>query len=195
MHIELINTGNELLLGRVLNTHQQWICRQLADHGYEVARQVCVADDGPAIQAAARDSLARSDLVLTTGGLGPTSDDITRDLIAQMLGLPLAVDAEVLARIEGYFTQRLRAMPASVKVQALVPAGARVLSNAHGTAPGLAIHVNPNPFREDKRPSWLILLPGPPRELRTMFTESVLPLALKEFPAAQPFVCRTRDRD
>jgi nicotinamide-nucleotide amidase len=108
-----------------------------------------------------------------------------------MLGLPLAVDAEVLARIEGYFTQRLRAMPASVKVQALVPAGARVLSNAHGTAPGLAIHVNPNPFREDKRPSWLILLPGPPRELRTMFTESVLPLALKEFPAAQPFVCRT----
>lgn len=191
MHIELINTGNELLLGRVLNTHQQWICRQLADHGYEVARQVCVADDGPAIQAAARDSLARSDLVLTTGGLGPTSDDITRDLIAQMLGLPLAVDAEVLARIEGYFTQRLRAMPASVKVQALVPAGARVLSNAHGTAPGLAIHVNPNPFREDKRPSWLILLPGPPRELRTMFTESVLPLALKEFPAAQPFVCRT----
>jgi nicotinamide-nucleotide amidase len=191
VHIELINTGNELLLGRVLNTHQQWICRQLADHGYEVARQVCVADDGPAIQAAARDSLARSDLVLTTGGLGPTSDDITRDLIAQMLGLPLAVDAEVLARIEGYFTQRLRAMPASVKVQALVPAGARVLSNAHGTAPGLAIHVNPNPFREDKRPSWLILLPGPPRELRTMFTESVLPLALKEFPAAQPFVCRT----
>ncbi|MGD0813234.1 MAG: competence/damage-inducible protein A [Verrucomicrobiota bacterium] len=191
MHIELINTGSELLLGRVLNTHQPWICRQLADCGYEVARQVCVADDGPAIQAAARDSLARSDLVLTTGGLGPTSDDITRDLIAQMLGLQLAADADVLARIEGFFAQRKRAMPASVKVQALVPAGARVLSNAHGTAPGLAIHVNPNPFRADKRPSWLILLPGPPRELRPMFTESVLPLVLKEFPLTRPFVCRT----
>jgi nicotinamide-nucleotide amidase len=191
VHIELINTGSELLLGRVLNTHQPWICRQLADCGYEVARQVCVADDGPAIQAAARDSLARSDLVLTTGGLGPTSDDITRDLIAQMLGLQLAADADVLARIEGFFAQRKRAMPASVKVQALVPAGARVLSNAHGTAPGLAIHVNPNPFRADKRPSWLILLPGPPRELRPMFTESVLPLVLKEFPLTRPFVCRT----
>ncbi|MGP8200939.1 MAG: competence/damage-inducible protein A [Limisphaerales bacterium] len=191
MHIELINTGNELLLGRVLNTHQQWICRQLADRGYEVARQVCVADDGPAIQAAARESLACSDLVLTTGGLGPTSDDITRDLISQMLGLPLSPDAEVLARIEGYFAQRKRAIPPSVKVQALVPAGARVLPNAHGTAPGLAIHVNPNPFREDKRPSWLILLPGPPRELRPMFTESVLPLVLKEFPLTRPFVCRT----
>ena len=189
--IELINTGSELLLGRVLNTHQQWICRQLADRGYDVARQICVADDGPSIQAAARESLARADLVLTTGGLGPTSDDITRDLIAQMLGRPLVPDADVLARIEGYFAQRKRAMPPSVKVQARVPAGARVLPNRHGTAPGLAIEINPNPFREDKRRSWLILLPGPPRELRPMFTESVLPLVLKEFPLARPFVCRT----
>jgi nicotinamide-nucleotide amidase len=73
----------------------------------------------------------------------------------------------------------------------MVPAGARVLPNLHGTAPGLAIEINPNPFREDKRRSWLILLPGPPRELRPMFSESVLPLVLKEFPLAQPFVCRT----
>jgi len=100
-------------------------------------------------------------------------------------------DADVLARIEGYFAQRKRAMPPSVKVQARVPAGARVLPNRHGTAPGLAIEINPNPFREDKRRSWLILLPGPPRELRPMFTESVLPLVLKEFPLARPFVCRT----
>ena len=93
-NIELINTGSELLLGRVLNTHQQWICRQLADCGYEVTRQICVADDGPSIQAAARESLGRADLVLTTGGLGPTSDDITRDLIAQLLGRhTLALDA------------------------------------------------------------------------------------------------------
>jgi nicotinamide-nucleotide amidase len=190
-NIELINTGSELLLGRVLNTHQQWICRQLADRGYEVARQICVADDGPSIQAVARESLARADLVLTTGGLGPTSDDITRDLIAQLLGRPLAPDAAVLARIEGYFTQRKRAMPPGVKVQAMVPAGARVLPNLHGTAPGLAIEINPNPFREDKRPGWLILLPGPPRELRPMFSESVLPFVLKEFPLASPFVCRT----
>ena len=103
MHIELINTGQELLLGRVLNTHQQWICRQLADLGYEVNRQICVADDGPSIQAAVRESLERSDLVLTTGGLGPTSDDITRDLIARLLGRDLALDPAILAHIEQYF--------------------------------------------------------------------------------------------
>jgi nicotinamide-nucleotide amidase len=189
--IELINTGSELLLGRVLNTHQQWICRQLADHGCEVTRQICVADDGASIQAAVRESLGRADLVLTTGGLGPTSDDITRDLIAQLLGRPLAPDAAVLARIEEYFAQRKRALPRNFSVQAMVPAGARVLPNAHGTAPGLAMQINPNPFRGDKRGSWLILLPGPPRELQPMFSEFVLPLVLKEFPPARPFVCRT----
>ncbi len=188
--IEIINTGSELLLGRVLNTHQQWMCRQLADRGYEVARQMCVADDGASIQAAAREALARSDLVLTTGGLGPTSDDLTRDLIARLLGRPLALDADVLARIEGYFAQRKRALPPRVRVQAMVPAGARVLPNLHGTAPGLAIEIHPNPFRQDERRSWLILLPGPPRELRPMFSELVLPLVLKEFPLARPFVCR-----
>lgn len=191
MHIEIINTGSELLLGRVLNTHQQWICRQLTDRGYEVARQLCVADDGPSIQSAVRESLSRSDLVLTTGGLGPTSDDITRDLIAQMLGRPLAQDAEVLARIEGYFSQRKRPMPPSVRIQAMVPTGARVLTNFNGTAPGLAMELNPNPFRENKGRSWLVLLPGPPRELRPMFIDLVLPLVLKELPLEQAFVCRT----
>jgi nicotinamide-nucleotide amidase len=190
-NIELINTGSELLLGRVLNTHQQWICRQLADRGYEVFRQICVADDGASIQAAARASLGRADLVLTTGGLGPTADDLTRDLIAQLLGRPLALDAAVLAGIEKYFARRKRPMPQSTQVQAMVPAGARVLPNSHGTAPGLAIAVNPNPFRGDKRASWLILLPGPPRELRPMFSDWVLPLVLKEFALARSFVCRT----
>jgi nicotinamide-nucleotide amidase len=189
--IELINTGSELLLGRVLNTHQQWICRQLADRGHEVARQICVSDDGPSIQNAAREALSRSDLVLTTGGLGPTSDDITRDLIAKLLNRPLAQDADVLARIEGYFTKRKRYMPASIRVQAMVPAGARVLTNYNGTAPGLAMEVSPNPFRPDGRKSWLVLLPGPPRELRPMFTEFVLPLVAKEFPLDAAFVCRT----
>jgi nicotinamide-nucleotide amidase len=82
-------------------------------------------------------------------------------------------------------------MPASVKIQAMVPAGARVLANRHGTAPGLAIKIEPNPFRSDQRPAWLVLLPGPPRELRPMFSESVLPLVLKEFPLREAFVCRT----
>src|ERR1700677_4568051 len=138
MRIELINTGSELMLGRVLNTHQQWICRQLADLGYEVNRQTCIADDARQIQQAVRESLSRADLVITTGGLGPTSDDITRDLIAQLLNRELTPDPETPAPMEQFFPQRHRTMPASAKVQAMIPAGARILLNANGTAPGLA---------------------------------------------------------
>ena len=82
MNIEIINTGSELMLGFVLNTHQQWLCRSLAHLGYRVTRQVAVSDTGPEIQAAVREALGRADLIITTGGLGPTSDDLTRDLIA-----------------------------------------------------------------------------------------------------------------
>ena len=190
MHIELINTGGELLLGRILNTLQQWICRQLADLGYVVQRQTSIADDGPQIQAAVRDSLSRSDLVITTGGLGPTSDDLTRECIARLLGRQLTSDPETLSRIEQYFAQRHRIMPDSAKAQAMVPAGARLLRNDHGTAPGLAIEVRPNPFRPEGRPAWLILLPGPPRELRPIFSQSVIPLLLREFPSTDKFLCR-----
>lgn len=176
MNIELVNTGTELLLGRILNTHQQWICRQLADRGYPVTRQLSVPDTGPGIEQAVRDALTRADLVITTGGLGPTSDDITRDLIARLLGRTLHEDEDALANIEQFFAVRKRPMPPSTRVQAMVPHGAIVLPNAHGTAPGLALQVAPNPFRSDGETSWLIMLPGPPRELKPMFLEQVLPL-------------------
>jgi nicotinamide-nucleotide amidase len=189
--IELINTGSELLLGRVLNTHQQWICRGLADLGYEVSRQVCVADDGPSIQAAAGEALGRADLVIVTGGLGPTSDDLTRDLIARMLGRKLVFVPEVLAKIEAYFAARNRPPPPNSQLQAMVLEGARVLPNHNGTAPGQAIACEPNPFSPAGGKAMLILLPGPPRELRPMFTESVLPLIQREMPLGAKFVCRT----
>src|SRR5678809_404628 len=89
MIVEIINTGSELMLGRVLNTHAQWLCRQLADLGYVVSRQVAVADTAGQIQQAVREALSRADLVLSTGGLGPTSDDLTRNLIAELLGKDL----------------------------------------------------------------------------------------------------------
>ncbi len=181
MEIEIINTGSELMLGRVLNTHQQWLCSQLANCGYIVTRQT-VADSGIQIQNAVRESLSRANLIITTGGLGPTSDDITRDLIAELLGKKLFQDASTLARIEQFFAGRKRRMPESTKVQAMVPEGAIVLPNHHGTAPGLAISVAQN---------WLIMLPGPPRELRPMFREQVLPLIQKTFPLDQNFICRT----
>ena len=191
MTVELLNTGSELLLGRVLNTHQQWLCRKLADLGYLVARQVAVADTAGDISGAVREALGRADLVITTGGLGPTSDDLTRDLLARLLGKALREDPEILAHIKHFFDARNRAMPASTRVQAMVPEGAVVLPNAHGTAPGLAMELRPNPFRAEGAASWLILLPGPPRELRPMFTELVVPLLRRVLPLPDLFVCRT----
>jgi nicotinamide-nucleotide amidase len=189
--VELINTGSELMLGRVLNTHQQWLCRRLADLGYIVARQVAVPDRGGDIEQAVREALARADLVITTGGLGPTSDDITRDLIAQLLGKKLHEDADVLVHIRSFFEIRKRPMPERTAVQALVPDGAEVLPNPNGTAPGLAMEVRSNPFRAEGKGSWLIMLPGPPRELRPMFKDSVEPLLRRVFPVEEVFICRT----
>ncbi len=191
MNLELINTGSELMLGRVLNTHQQWLCRQLADLGYVVTRQVGVADTADDIEQAVREALSRADFIITTGGLGPTSDDITRDRIAALLGRKLREDPAIVAHVEGFFAQRNRPMPASTRVQAMVPDGALVLPNAHGTAPGLALRVSPNPFRADGKPSWLVMLPGPPRELRPMFTDQVAPLLKDKLPLETDFVCRT----
>ena len=191
MTIELINTGSELMLGRVLNTHQQWICRQMADLGYTVNRQVAIPDTAREIEAAVRDALGRADLIITTGGLGPTSDDLTRDLIAGLLGRGLREDEEAVRRIEHFFETRKRPMPDKVKIQALVPEGAIVLQTAHGLAPGVAIELNPNPFRPANEPTLLIMLPGPPRELRPMFTDSVIPLVREKLPLHNAFLSRT----
>ena len=191
MQLELINTGTELMLGRVLNTHAQWLCRQLADRGYQVARQTTVPDTGETIEAAVREALSRADLVLTTGGLGPTSDDLTRERIARLLHRDLKEDPEIVAHIRGFFEARKRAMPERVRVQALVPDGAIVLPNPNGTAPGLALEVNPNSFRPHGEPTWLVMLPGPTRELKPMFIDSVSPLLRRILPLQQNFVCST----
>ena len=124
MNVELVNTGSELMLGRVLNTHQQWLCRRLADLGHVVTRQVAIADTGREIQNAVREALSRADLVITTGGLGPTSDDITRELIAELLGKKLVKNLAVQAHIENFFAQRGRPRPQKTDVETFVPEGA-----------------------------------------------------------------------
>jgi nicotinamide-nucleotide amidase len=189
VQIEIINTGSELLLGRVLNTHQQFLCRRLSDLGWTVSRQVAVPDAGDAIEQAVRESLARAELVVTTGGLGPTSDDRTRDLVSAMLGRRLHTNEEVLARIKNWFCGRHRAMPPSTAVQAQVPEGATVLLNENGTAPGLVMEVPPGLF--SPRMSMLVMLPGPPRELQPMFLNQVVPLLRARFAGEEAFVCRT----
>ena len=191
MTVELINTGAELLLGRTLNRHQQWLCRRLSDLGHTVIRQVTVSDAAGPICDAVRESLGRADIVITTGGLGPTSDDLTRESVAAMLKRPLREDPEVVRQIESLFQRLNRSMPDSVRVQALVPEGAEVLPNTAGTAPGLALVVDPNPCRADRQRSLLIMLPGPPRELHPMFDVSVAPLLRRVLGEPEPFVCRT----
>ena len=209
------------MLGRVLNTHSQWLCRRLADLGHVVTRQVAIADDGNQIQQAVRESLSRADLVITTGGLGPTSDDLTRELIAGLLGKKLVENKDVLAHIENFFAKRGRPRPAKTSVETLVPEGALFFLNATGTAPGLAMRVDedgrwrmedsrhltpalsplfadsqrgeggrPSVIRHPPSSRWLIMLPGPPRELRPMFDDSVAPLLKREF-SEEIFICRT----
>jgi nicotinamide-nucleotide amidase len=190
MNVELVNTGSELMLGRVLNTHQQWLCRRLADLGHVVTRQVAIADIGGEIQQAVREALGRADLVITTGGLGPTSDDITRELIAELLGKKLIENKAVLAHIENFFAQRNRVRPPKTSVETFVPEGALVFLNATGTAPGLAMKIESEVQSSKSKTQWLVMLPGPPRELRPMFDTSVVPLIKREF-ADEIFICRT----
>jgi nicotinamide-nucleotide amidase len=189
MNVEIVNTGSELMLGRVLNTHQQWLCRRLADLGHVVTRQVAVADTGAEIQNAVREALGRADLIITTGGLGPTSDDLTRELIAELLGKKLVKNPEVAAHIENFFAQRGRPRPQKTDVETFTPEGAEVFLNQTGTAPGLAMKIS-NSKLEIGNSKWLVMLPGPPRELRPMFDSQVAPLLKREF-ADEIFVCRT----
>ncbi|MFO1499456.1 MAG: competence/damage-inducible protein A [Verrucomicrobiota bacterium] len=185
LNIELINTGTELMLGFVTNTNQRWLCRELSRLGLIVTRQVSIADQALLIQRAVAESMERAELVITTGGLGPTSDDLTRSCIAELFGRPLREDPGVLDRIEQFFRARKRAMPPSTRVQALVPEGATVLPNNNGTAPGLALETENH---GQKR--LLIMLPGPPRELEPMFANAVKPWLQERLPRSLPFVCR-----
>ncbi len=187
LNIELINTGSELTLGLVLNTHLQWLGRRMASLGRPIGRQCTVPDTAAGIQEAVIEAIPRADLIITTGGLGPTSDDLTRSEIATLFNMPLQVDQEALANIEGMFAARGRKPPESTLVQALVPQGATVLHNHHGTAPGLAIPVPPHLLDSPERKVWLIMLPGPPRELYPMFDTQAVPLIEREFPPENPY--------
>ena len=136
MQAEVINTGSELLLGLVRNKHLDWLAGELAPLGITIVRQTCVPD-GPPVREALHDALDRAEIVITTGGLGPTSDDITRDAAAALLGLPMETDNAILDAIRQRFARRGLPVAENVGRQSEVPRGAEVLPNPHGTAPGL----------------------------------------------------------
>jgi len=164
---EIINVGTELLLGEILNRDAQILCDRLAAMGIPVQRTSTVGDNPGRLREDFLQALGRSDIVILTGGLGPTADDLTKEVIAEALGLPLAEDAAQMAHIEGYFRRRGLSLVESNRKQALVPAGCTVLYNENGTAPGCFIRVGEKA---------VALLPGPPRELAPMLEQSLLPL-------------------
>jgi nicotinamide-nucleotide amidase len=173
MRIEILNTGTELLLGNTVNTHAAWFGRELFKLGLRVARQTTVPD-GETIRDAMLESLERADVLIVTGGLGPTSDDLTREITAGVLGLELIDDEAALRSMEGYFAVRGWAMSAANLKQAQMPAGAMVLPNSHGTAPGVYVP----PGLNGRTKCAVFLLPGPPRELQPMAEAEVFPRLL-----------------
>jgi nicotinamide-nucleotide amidase len=170
MRIVVINTGSELLLGDVLNTHLSFIAREIFPLGLRIDRQVTVPD-GLAIRDAIAESLGQAEIIFITGGLGPTTDDITREITAELLGLRLQHDPAIMAAISARAASRGFRLTDRVSRQANVPEGATVLPNEHGSAPGLYLAHN-----SARKSPHLFLLPGPPRELQPMFQSFVLPI-------------------
>ncbi len=166
MTAELIFVGTELLLGDILNTNAQFLSQQLAALGVSVLHQCVVGDNAARLSEALKLALSRSDLVLTTGGLGPTKDDLTKEVAAEVCGQELELHEESLRAMQRYFSSKGIGMPKSNEKQAFLPKDAVIFPNTNGTAPGCAMET------DGKR---VLLLPGPPREMKAMFTLSVLP--------------------
>ncbi len=163
---ELITLGDELLLGLTANSHLTWIGAQLGRRGVLLARNVTITDEAAAIARQIRESWARADVVITTGGLGPTCDDRTREVVAEALGQQLVFDPGLEAGIAERFARIRRPMTPNNRKQAYRFERGEVLPNANGTAPGLWV---------EQGGRVLIMLPGPPNELQPVFTEQVLP--------------------
>lgn len=166
MKAEIIAVGTEILLGDIVNTNAQYIAKTLADMGIFVYHQTVVGDNPERIKGAYETAFNRANLVITTGGLGPTKDDLTKEMAAEFFQKNLVLDEASLCNIEGYFSFRKQPMTEGNKKQAYFPEGSKLLPNPNGTAPGCIIKEGDN---------ILILLPGPPKEMIPMFEDSVIP--------------------
>lgn len=176
MHAEIISIGDELTSGQRLDTNSQWLSQQLGELGVGVHYHTTVADDLAANVEVFRQAVGRADVVVATGGLGPTADDLTREALAQMLGVKLELDQPSLDHIRTLFAHRKREMPERNVVQAMVPDGCRVIPNPHGTAPGIDATVPPRLGR----PSRVFALPGVPAEMKEMWHATVAPRLIEQ---------------
>lgn len=165
MKSEIISIGTEILLGDILNTNSQYIAKRLAELGISTYFQTAVGDNEERIKSALQSALSRSDIVITTGGLGPTKDDLSKEIIAEFFNKKLVLNEDALNKIKEFFQRINREMPQSNIKQAMFPEGSIIVPNNNGTAPGCIIE-------EDNK--IVILLPGPPKELKSMFEDTII---------------------
>ncbi len=187
MHAEVIAIGDELTSGQRLDTNSQWLSQRLGELGLRVLFHSTVGDDLHANVRVFQEAFDRADLICCTGGLGPTADDLTRQALAQATNTDLVLDEASLAHIRALFSRRKRPMPEKNEIQAMFPAGSRVVPNPHGSAPGIDMEIP----RAGRSPSRLFALPGVPAEMREMWQQTVAP-ALASIPGAKRQVIRHR---
>lgn len=166
MIVELITTGSELLLGEIVNTNSAYLSSALNQAGFDVVYHSTVGDNRERMRSVMQIALNRADMIITSGGLGPTLGDITKETMADLLEIPLVLHEPSLAKIQCFFAHRHAHMPVNNQKQAMIPQGCHVLANSCGTAPGIVIHHNGKV---------IVHLPGPPHELKTMVKNELLP--------------------
>lgn len=186
MDVELVSIGNELLLGYTIDTNAAYFAREAATHGIRVVRRATVSDGPEEIAAAVREALARTGAVITSGGLGPTADDLTKPSIAELFGRGMTLDAGILEDLKQRWAKRgwPGELPAANRNQAMVPSGASIIRNDHGSAPGI--------WLEDQDGRWCAMLPGVPREFRGMAREQLIPRLVARRGEAIGLVVRSR---
>ena len=168
MDVELVSIGDELLLGFTIDTNAAYFARQAAAVGIRVVRRATVGDGAEEIAAAVRAGLERTGAVITSGGLGPTADDLTKAAIAALFGRGMTLDEGILESLRARWKARWsRELPEANRAQAMIPEGATILPNGHGSAPGI--------WLEDASGRWVAMLPGVPREFRGMLADNLLP--------------------
>jgi nicotinamide-nucleotide amidase len=169
LQAEIVATGDEITSGQILDTNSQWLSQRLEEMGVHVMYHTAVGDEVEAIVGVLRQAVGRSDIVMVTGGLGPTPADLTREAIAQAVGRKLVLNEEALESIRRLFARRQRPMPPRNEKQAMIPESARFIPNLNGTAPGIDLELQ----RPDGKRCRLFALPGVPAEMREMWTHEV----------------------
>jgi len=187
--VEIISIGEELLIGKVVNTNASWIAKRITEMGLKVRRIITVGDDIDEIVSVIHDSIKRgASIIITTGGLGPTFDDKTMEAIAKATNRPLRLEEEVLREIEEKIRKKGRELSEAAKKMAYIPEGSRIIHNDIGTAPGIVL---------DYEKSIIIALPGVPREMEDMFEKEVVKIigCKGKFQEAEFLICKVPEAE